>query len=148
MNRNRLLLAGCSLLAVALMGTQFAAPGTAHATGPSPVELSAAIDGGMVIVSPQSGLLTYCPGYASIAGQGTSLSATPVGACTTLTGARPSPTSGKWTLTNVPNSRTFFLLDSATGAIINCAVTTQIVVGVAPTVYAAGSCQNWGTAPQ
>jgi hypothetical protein len=144
----RLLLLGCSLCAVALLEVQPAQHRVAHATALAPFVLSSDVSTGIVIVSPQTGIITYCPAYANITGQSAGLQATPLGACVTMTGARPVPTSDNWKLTNVPNTHTFFLLDTTTGAIINCAVTIQVVVSGTPTVFAAGSCQNWGTAPQ
>ena len=120
MKKKILLLTLCGLIGM----TEAAAAETAKpAAAPAtllPFAIFGAVDNGFIIVSPSSADLTYCPAYAYITGQETTLSAVPVGSCTTLTGAKPLPTTDKWTLTNVPSSHEFFLLDNANGTIINC----------------------------
>ena len=149
----RATLVAISLLALAVLVVLYGKPRKVHAASLSPYTLTAAGTSGFVIVSPVSGLMTYCPATKLIEGQ----TVTQEGACITLAGARPTPTTDPWTITAIPNYSTtllggsssadsFFMLDRANGTILNCAVVYTVIS--AANIDSTGNCANWGTAPQ
>jgi hypothetical protein len=121
-------------------------PRTVHA-GTAPITTIAAVNNGIVMISPARGLVTFCPGTSFYDGSNP-LDIAPTGHCATLTGAIATPTTDKWLIVPVPGGNSFYLVDTTSGGLLSCAAINQIGYGTPPAVSSGGTCVNFGTAPQ